>query len=145
MSTVSVNSSTPQNPDVAKAVGSYWVNILAAGAPATVNPADDYNSVSIENYIGTVAVRATITFKAGITGNVALATQTQIILPGRTDNLDFSSEANGVAGSIAAIESIVLTPVTPPAVATAAVVEGSTLVPLTANAACQMVLNFANR
>lgn len=144
MAIVTSYSPTILHPDITKALGAHVAVIPAVGTAAIVNPAEDYNGVSLVNARGSNWVRATVTFKAGITGNTVPAAQVQLIPPGGVVNIDLSAEMNYVAGVIGAIDSISLVSVALPVAGTAASVEASTLAAMTAAADATIVANFAN-
>jgi hypothetical protein len=123
--------------DNAKAIGAYKVVIPADGTPQVVNPTEPYNAATIYNG-GSVLVRATLVFVAGITGNDTAATQTQLIDPGATLSFDFTKSDGLVNGELGVVDTITFTPVATPA----ATAEASTLTALTANAACQLTVNL---
>lgn len=123
--------------DNAHVLGAHFVVIPAAGTAQVVNPVEDYHAMTAYN-LGSVLVRATITYKAGVVGNATAAQATQLIPPNGVMSFDLSSNTNAVAGEIGSIESVSFAPVAVPAAST----EASALTALTANAAANLVVNF---
>lgn len=129
----------PTSPDNVHALGSHVVQIPAAGTAQVVNPVEDYDALTVYN-LSNLLVRATITFRVGITGNATAAQQTQLIPANSTMSFDLSKNVNLVAGELGAVDSVSFAPVALP-LTTA---EGSALTALTANAAATLVVNFAH-
>ena len=139
MSSTAGSFSSIPSADNAHVLGSHFVVIPAAGTAQVVNPADDYHAMTAYN-LGSVLVRATVTYKAGVTGNATAAQATQLIPPSGVMSFDLRANVNAMAGEIGSIESVSFVPVGVPAATT----EGSALTALTANAATNLVVNFVS-
>jgi hypothetical protein len=128
--------------DNSKQIGAFIAVIPAVGTAQTVNPADNQNAAAIANLSPTNWVRANITFVAGITGDATPAQQVHLVPPQGSVQLDFGNLPGSVAGSIGAIDSIVLDTVALPTAT--GVSEVSALTALAALASATVVLNFAS-